>query len=163
MTVGVGHGKKAARHIDAWLRSAEAVSSPKHEPATFDKLNLGYVGDNARRSQTELGLEERVVGFGKVLGGLSAEEAVYEAGWCLSCGLAGPPPGESPQHGRRSESDFRRFRVLRRPEGHDFQTMKPLQNAEVSATGVTGLEPATSGLTVLRSNQAELHPQRAPW
>ena len=28
-------------------------------------------------------------------------------------------------------------------------------------TGVTGLEPATSGLTVLRSNQAELHPQGA--
>jgi hypothetical protein len=26
-------------------------------------------------------------------------------------------------------------------------------------TGVTGLEPAASGLTVLRSNQAELHPQ----
>ena len=26
VTVGVGHGKKAARHIDAWLRSAEAVT-----------------------------------------------------------------------------------------------------------------------------------------
>ena len=25
VTVGVGHGKKAARHIDAWLRSAAAV------------------------------------------------------------------------------------------------------------------------------------------
>ena len=40
---------------------------------------------------------------------------------------------------------------------------KPLQIAEAFVTGVTGLEPATSGLTVLRSNQAELHPQRAPW
>src|SRR5207342_127924 len=40
VTVGVGHGKKAARHIDAWLRNAAAVSLPKHEPASFDKLPL---------------------------------------------------------------------------------------------------------------------------
>ncbi len=49
VTVGVGHGKKAARHIDAWLRSAEAASPPKHELATFDKLHLWYFGDTARR------------------------------------------------------------------------------------------------------------------
>ena len=46
VTVGVGHGKKAARHIDAWLRSAAAVSAPKHELASFDKLHLWYFGDN---------------------------------------------------------------------------------------------------------------------
>ncbi len=46
VTVGVGHGKKAARHIDAWLRSGAAVSSPKHELASFDKLHLWYFGDN---------------------------------------------------------------------------------------------------------------------
>ncbi len=86
VTVGVGHGKKAARHIDAWLRSAATVSSPKHELASFDKLHLWYFGDNARREQPELAPEERVEGFGEVLGGLSAEEAVYEAGRCLSCG-----------------------------------------------------------------------------
>ena len=28
--------------------------------------------------------------------------------------------------------------------------------------GVTGLEPATSGVTGRRSNQSELHPQRSP-
>ncbi len=86
VTVGVGHGKKAARHIDAWLRSVEAVSAPKHELASFDKLNLWYFGDNARREQPELPPGERVEGFGEVLGGLSPEEAVYEAGRCLSCG-----------------------------------------------------------------------------
>src|SRR5450631_4396243 len=31
VTVGVGHGKKAARHIDAYLRGAVAASPPKHE------------------------------------------------------------------------------------------------------------------------------------
>ena len=86
VTVGVGHGKKAARHIDAWLRGAAAVSAPKHELASFDKLHLWYFGDNPRRQQPELPVEERVADFAEVVGGLSAEEAVYEAGRCLSCG-----------------------------------------------------------------------------
>ena len=86
VTVGVGHGKKAARRIDVWLRSAEASSQPRHELASFDKLHLWYFGDTARRQQPELASEERVADFGEVIGGLSAEEAVYEAGRCLSCG-----------------------------------------------------------------------------
>jgi NADPH-dependent glutamate synthase beta subunit-like oxidoreductase len=86
VTVGVGHGKKAARHIDAWLRGLAAVSAPKHEPASFDKLHLWYFGDNPRRQQPELPVEERVADFAEVVGGLSAEEALYEAGRCLSCG-----------------------------------------------------------------------------
>jgi NADPH-dependent glutamate synthase beta subunit-like oxidoreductase len=86
VTVGVGHGKKAARHIDAWLRGAAATSRPKHDLATFDLLNLWFFGDAARRQQPELAPEERVAGFGEVTGGLSVEEATYEAGRCLSCG-----------------------------------------------------------------------------
>jgi NADPH-dependent glutamate synthase beta subunit-like oxidoreductase len=86
VTVGVGHGKKAARHIDAWLRSAAAVSPSKHALASFDKLHLWYFGDNARRQQPELAPERRIEGFGEVVGGLSPAEAVYEAGRCLSCG-----------------------------------------------------------------------------
>jgi NADPH-dependent glutamate synthase beta subunit-like oxidoreductase len=86
VTVGVGHGKKAARHIDAWLRGASAESAPKHDLASFDKLHLWYFGDNPRRQQPELAPEERVADFGEVLGSLTAREAVYEAGRCLSCG-----------------------------------------------------------------------------
>jgi NADPH-dependent glutamate synthase beta subunit-like oxidoreductase len=86
VTVGVGHGKKAARHIDAWLRGASGAGAPKHDTATFDKLHLWYFGDNPRRQQPEVPPEERVADFGEVLGSLSAEEAVYEAGRCLSCG-----------------------------------------------------------------------------
>src|SRR5512133_451921 len=86
VTVGVGHGKRAARHIDAWLRSAAVERPPKHETATFDKLNLWYFGDNPRRQQPELAPEERVADFGEILGSLSPDAAVYEAGRCLSCG-----------------------------------------------------------------------------
>ncbi len=86
VTVGVGHGKKAARHIDAYLRGAVAASPPKHELATFDSLHLWYFGDAARRQQPELAAGERVADFGEVVGGLSVEEATYEARRCLSCG-----------------------------------------------------------------------------
>jgi NADPH-dependent glutamate synthase beta subunit-like oxidoreductase len=86
VTVGVGHGKKAARNIDAWLRGVASDGPPKHDLAAFDGLHLWYFGDAARRQQPELAPDERVADFDEVVGGLSAEEAVYEAGRCLSCG-----------------------------------------------------------------------------
>ena len=86
VTVGVGHGKKAAHQIDAWLRDATVTPSPKHPTATFDALNLWFFGDTARRRQPELAADTRVEGFAEVVGGLSVQEATYEAGRCLSCG-----------------------------------------------------------------------------
>ena len=86
VTIGVGHGKKAARHIDAWLRGATGPSGPKHPPVTFDMLNLWFFGDAERRQQPELAPEGRVEGFDEVTGGLSAEQVTFEARRCLSCG-----------------------------------------------------------------------------
>jgi NADPH-dependent glutamate synthase beta subunit-like oxidoreductase len=86
VTVGVGHGKKAARNIDLWLRSEAAPGAPKHDLASFDKLHLWYFGDNAQRRQPELAPEVRITDFAEIVGGLSGDEAVYEAGRCLSCG-----------------------------------------------------------------------------
>ncbi len=86
VTVGVGHGKRAAQEIDAWLRGAESERGPKHPMATFEMLNLWYFGDAARRQQPELEPSERVADFEEVLGGLSAQEATFEAHRCLSCG-----------------------------------------------------------------------------
>jgi NADPH-dependent glutamate synthase beta subunit-like oxidoreductase len=86
VTVGVGHGKKAAHQIDAWLRGAPGERPPKHPTASFDKLHLWYFGDAARRAQPELPADERVIGFDEVVGGLSADAATFEAGRCLSCG-----------------------------------------------------------------------------
>jgi NADPH-dependent glutamate synthase beta subunit-like oxidoreductase len=86
VTVGVGHGKKAARHIDAWLRNAASAAAPKHQLADFSLLNLWYFGDAAPRQQPEAAAEQRISGFGEVVGGLTEQEAVYEARRCLSCG-----------------------------------------------------------------------------
>ncbi len=86
VTIGVGHGKKAARTIDAWLSSLPYVTKPKHDLATFDKLNVWYFGDARRHSQPELEAASRVTDFDEIVGGLSRTEALTEAARCLSCG-----------------------------------------------------------------------------
>jgi len=86
VTVGVGHGKRAAREIDAWLRGQPRERLPKHPLATFDLLRLWYFGDAARREQRELDPTERVSGFAEVVKALPADDAVFESRRCLSCG-----------------------------------------------------------------------------
>lgn len=86
VTVGVGHGKKAARHIDAWLRGERYIAPAKHEIASFEKLHLWYFGDAAQRNQPELSPSRRTEGFEEVFAGLSEQAARFEAGRCLSCG-----------------------------------------------------------------------------
>ena len=86
VTIGVGHGKRAARTIDAWLRDTTWTPAPKHERADFDKLNLWYFGEHDRREQREIDAEARRQTFDEVLTGLTPEEAAFEAGRCLSCG-----------------------------------------------------------------------------
>ena len=86
VTVGVGHGKQAALSIDAWLRGLPYQPAPKHDLADLDKLNLWYFGLHERRRQPELDPASRVRDFEEVVAGLTAEEARFEAGRCLSCG-----------------------------------------------------------------------------
>jgi NADPH-dependent glutamate synthase beta subunit-like oxidoreductase len=86
VTVAVGHGKRAAHHIDAYLRGAGYERAPKHREASFDELHLWYFGDAARQRQPEREPEQRAADFTEVVGGLSVEQATYEAGRCLSCG-----------------------------------------------------------------------------
>lgn len=86
VTIGVGHGKRAARRIDAWLNSEEWVTVPKHPVVTIDQMNVWYFGDHARRQQQETDLDERIGGFEEIVSGLSDAEAEFEAQRCLSCG-----------------------------------------------------------------------------
>jgi len=86
VTISVGHGKKAARNIDAWLRGEVAAGRVKHPLVEFDDLNLWFFGNNPRGEQAEIDIAARETGFEEVVKGLSPDEAVYEATRCLSCG-----------------------------------------------------------------------------
>jgi NADPH-dependent glutamate synthase beta subunit-like oxidoreductase len=86
VTVGVGHGKQAARHIDGWLRGIPYEPPRKHEVATFDKLNTWYYADAPRTVQPRLEIARRRETFEEVVGGLDESNALFEARRCLSCG-----------------------------------------------------------------------------
>jgi len=86
VTVGVGHGKKAARRIDAWLRGADFTAPPRHELATFEHLNPWYYSDAAATVRPQLDAARRRSTFDEVIGGLDETNALFEARRCLSCG-----------------------------------------------------------------------------
>jgi Pyruvate/2-oxoacid:ferredoxin oxidoreductase delta subunit len=86
VTVGVGHGKRAAREIDSWLRGGALERAPKHPPAPLEILNLWFFGDAGQRQQPELEPAQRLGDFSEVVGALPAAEVTYEAHRCLSCG-----------------------------------------------------------------------------
>lgn len=85
VTIGVGHGKRAAHEIDAWLNKSSDQRPDKHPIVNFDDLNLWYFGDHQRRVQPETEPEQRV-DFSEVVQGLAPDQARFEAARCLSCG-----------------------------------------------------------------------------
>jgi 2-oxoacid:acceptor oxidoreductase delta subunit (pyruvate/2-ketoisovalerate family) len=99
VTVGIGHGKKAARSIDAWLRSAGngadgAGAVARVAPATtagprlaaVDRLNTWYYSDAPVTVRPQLDAARRISSFDEVSGGLDESTALFEARRCLSCG-----------------------------------------------------------------------------
>jgi len=86
VTVAVGHGKKAARHIDAWLRGTEYAPPPKHEVAGIEKLNTWYYSEAPHVVRPTLDILRRQSSFEEVVQGLDESNALFEARRCLSCG-----------------------------------------------------------------------------
>jgi 2-oxoacid:acceptor oxidoreductase delta subunit (pyruvate/2-ketoisovalerate family) len=86
VTVAVGHGKKAARAIDAWLRDTRPAAYPRHGLAGYDSLNAWYYADAPATVRPELEAARRVTTFDEVTGGLDASTALFEARRCMSCG-----------------------------------------------------------------------------
>lgn len=86
VTVAIGHGKKAARDIDAWLRATEYAAATKHEVAGFDRLHTWNYQHAPKTEQSQLELEGRQSTFAEVIGGLDEANAQLEARRCLSCG-----------------------------------------------------------------------------
>ncbi len=86
VTVSVGHGKRAARSIDAWLRGERVLKIAKHPLVNFDMLHLPVYSNADPSPQRTLALAERLSGFEEIVAGLTEHEARYEAQRCLSCG-----------------------------------------------------------------------------
>ncbi|MBI5916576.1 MAG: NAD(P)-binding protein [Bacteroidetes bacterium] len=86
VTIAIGHGKKAARHIDAWLKSTSHENPPKHPIVGHEKLHLWFNTQAPQQQQLEQAPEVRGSNFDEVLHGLTEQEALYEAKRCLSCG-----------------------------------------------------------------------------
>jgi formate dehydrogenase beta subunit len=86
VTFSVGAGKRAARHIDAWLGGAKYQAEEPAKIVTFDMLHLPVYSDADPRQQKELEIAARLKGFGEIAAGLSEQEARHEAERCYSCG-----------------------------------------------------------------------------
>ncbi len=85
VTAATGHGKKAARYIDGWLRQQAYVPAMPHPLIAFADLHLPVYTDAASARQAEVPVALRT-GFSEVTGGLDAAAALHEARRCLSCG-----------------------------------------------------------------------------
>lgn len=85
-TVAIGHGRKAAYHIDAYLRNAAWQPEPVAELASFDRLNTWYYTDAPKTVQPVLDSVRRQTTFQEVVLGLDETNALFEARRCLSCG-----------------------------------------------------------------------------
>jgi 2-oxoacid:acceptor oxidoreductase delta subunit (pyruvate/2-ketoisovalerate family) len=85
-TVAIGHGKKAARNIDAWLRGTTDQRPPRHDLASYDLLNTWYYSDAPATVRPRLDVARRISTFDEVVGGLDASTALFEARRCMSCG-----------------------------------------------------------------------------
>ncbi|HET7349876.1 MAG TPA: NAD(P)-binding protein [Marmoricola sp.] len=86
VTDAIGHGKRAARNIDAWLSGS--ASGPRVRPAlaSFDTLNTWYYSDAPRTHRPVLDRARRESTFDEVVQGLDETTALFEARRCLSCG-----------------------------------------------------------------------------
>ena len=86
VTIATGHGKKAARNIDAWLRNTTYEKPTNNPLVTIEKLQIWFKTNAEAKAQQHLEIEKAVETFDEIVAGYTTEEAVYEAQRCLSCG-----------------------------------------------------------------------------
>jgi NADPH-dependent glutamate synthase beta subunit-like oxidoreductase len=86
VTIATGHGKKAARNIDAWLKFS-TYQKPENNPVILtDQLHVWYRTNAAPKPQEHIDAKIAAESFDEIVAGYDAEEAKYEAQRCLSCG-----------------------------------------------------------------------------
>jgi len=86
VTIAVGHGKHAARHIDAWLHGKSYQRAPKHPVIGHERLHLWYRTHAPKVEQERLPVVDRQTNFDEIMRNLSRSDAVFESQRCLSCG-----------------------------------------------------------------------------
>ena len=85
-TVAVGHGRAAALGIGDWLAGRPSFVATVPELAPYDSLNTWYFEDAPRQHRAQLEMVRRQTTFEEVVQCLDADNALYEARRCLSCG-----------------------------------------------------------------------------
>jgi formate dehydrogenase beta subunit len=86
VTIAVGHGKHAARHIDAYLNNTNYRRPPRHPLIGHEKLHLWYRTHAPMVEQEKIPVNERQRGFDEIVQNLTEADALFEARRCLSCG-----------------------------------------------------------------------------
>ena len=86
VTIAVGHGKQAARHIHAYLNNGIYEHRSRHALIGHEKLQLWYRTAAPQVEQERLPVVDREGGFDEIMKNLSESDALFEAKRCLSCG-----------------------------------------------------------------------------
>ncbi len=85
-TIAIGHGKKAARYINAYIMQKPFIKPEKHPTAGYRKLHMWYQTEAPQKEQPKLSPIQAIRNFDEIIAGLDEPEARFEAQRCLSCG-----------------------------------------------------------------------------
>ncbi|MDH3648054.1 MAG: NAD(P)-binding protein [Saprospiraceae bacterium] len=86
VTIAVGHGKRAAIYINAYLNQTKLGKSKKNPTAGYERLQVLAGTEGLSKKEKKLGIGYRIFNFSEIKEGLSESTAIYEASRCLSCG-----------------------------------------------------------------------------
>lgn len=86
VTIATGHGKKAARNIDAWLKESTYAKPVSNPIVLADQLHVWFRTEAEVRQQPHIDPDIAISGFEEIVAGLGVDEATFEAQRCLSCG-----------------------------------------------------------------------------
>jgi NADPH-dependent glutamate synthase beta subunit-like oxidoreductase len=86
ITEAIGHGRRAALALTAYLEGKSPPVLEKREGIPFERLNLHYYEQAPQRQESRNTPEGRPRSFQEIFATFPEETALYEARRCLSCG-----------------------------------------------------------------------------
>ncbi len=86
LTRAIGQGRLCARAVDGLLEGVVAAPETPLPLAEFDHLTTWYYADAERTLRPRLEAARRRDTFSEVVGGLTVDDALFEARRCMSCG-----------------------------------------------------------------------------